>query len=128
MRNHYITTGKPNEGRDCTCAIPEISLTFTVKSCSDETISLSTAGLVNQNHIETSLNANSAEFNSAYDTWFDISTSNQACGINKYELGGCDSPGYQGTIYDNPSSHQVSMTTQTSIISSSNTRWFEFIL
>ena len=49
---------------------------------------------------------------SFYDNLFTVTTSNQACGIAKYYLGGCDAAGYLGTKYTDSSFKWMYMSEQ----------------
>ena len=43
-----------------------------------------------------------------YKSWFDLTVgpcSHPSCGIERYYLGGCYTPGYEGTEYNNPLLH-----------------------
>ena len=43
LKDHYFTTGK-GQGKKCECDEVKLPVTLTVKSCGDETLSLTTEG------------------------------------------------------------------------------------
>ena len=73
--------------------------------CGFETLSLTPAGMAPIKHTILNTGGGSQTFAEPYTTWFDLDPgplSHPSCDIERYYLGGCFTPGYEGDEYNNP--------------------------
>lgn len=70
--------------------------------CGNEVLTLNAAGSAYLELVVISSGPGTTTFAEPYTTWFDLTVgplSHSSCGIEKYYLGGCYTPGYEGVKY-----------------------------